>query len=113
MVQGKSEGMEMTRRRYDSFESVRRRAGMGERLGAKDKEYAWYAGGSFEIASRMAMVDTMLKNGLIPDGLIPLVKLYRSYLDQQRKAFLTSVGSDIITKLGVLLGLRDDRISAT
>lgn len=99
------------RRSYDSFESVRKRAGMGERLGAKDKEYAWYAGGSFEIASRMAKVDTILKSGLIPKELIPFVKLYRRYLDQQRKAFFTSVGSDVITKLGVLLGLRDDRIS--
>jgi len=98
-------------RSYDSFESVRKRAGMGERLGAKDKEYAWYAGGSFEISCKMAMVDTMLKHGLISVELVPFVKLYRSYLDQQRKAFFTSVGSDVITKLGVLLGLRDDTIS--
>lgn len=101
----------MTRTRYDSFESIRKRAGMGERLGAKDREYAWYAGGSFEIARKMATVDTMLKNGLITPKLIPFIKLYRSYLDQQRKAFFTSVGSDVITKLGVLLGLRDDTIT--
>jgi len=98
-------------RSYDSFESVRKRAGMGERLGAKDKEYGWYAGGSFEIASKIAVIDTMLKNGLIPKNMTMFIKLYRSYLDQQRKAFFTSVGSDVITKLGVLLGLRDDTIS--
>jgi len=102
--------MEMSKR-YDSFESVRKRAGMGERLGAKDKEYGWYAGGSFEISRKMAMVDTMLKHGLINAKLVPFVKLYRSYLDQQRKAFFTTMGSDVITQLGFLLGLRDDTIS--
>jgi len=105
--------MEMTRRRYESFESVRKKAGMGERLSVKDKEYAYYAGGSFEIARKMAMVDTMLNNGLINPKLLSFVKLYRSYLDQQRKAFFVTIGSDVITKLGILLGLRDDRISAT
>jgi len=59
----------------------------------------------------MAMVDTMLKHGLIHAKLVPFVKLYRSYLDQQRKAFFVSVGSDVITKLGVLLGMKSDAIS--
>lgn len=102
--------MEMSKR-YSSFEVVRQKAGMGERLGNKDKEYAFYAGASYEIARKMAMIDTMLKHGLLPKKLVPFVKLYRSYLDQQRKAFFVSVGSDVITKLGVLLGLKDDRIS--
>lgn len=100
-------------KRYTPFEVVRQKAGMGERLGNKDKEYAYYSGGSFEIGRKMAMVDVMLKNGLISQKMIPLIKLYRSYLDQQRKAFFVTVGSDVITKLGVLLGLKDDRISAT
>lgn len=86
---------------------------MGERLSVKDKEYAWYVGASFRTASKMAMVDTMLKHKLISPELIPFVKLYRSYLDQQRKAFFATIDSDVITKLGLLLGLRDDRISAT
>ena len=99
--------------RYASIEIMRRKAGMGERLGKKDNEYSFYSGGSFEIGRKMAMVDTMLKNKLIPEKMVPFVKLYRSYLDQQRKAFFVTVGSDVITKLGVLLGLKDDRISAT
>ena len=105
--------MTPTKRRYDSFESIRKKAGMGERLSVKDQEYAWYVGASFRTASKMAMIDTMLKHGLIPQQLVPFVKLYRSYLDQQRKAFFVTIDSDVITKLGILLGLRDDRISAT
>lgn len=92
---------------------MRRKAGMGERLSVKDKEYGWYVGARFETASKMAMVDTMLKHNLIPTQFVPFIKLYRSYLDQQRKAFFVTIDSDVITKLGLLLGVRDDRISAT
>ena len=103
----------MSRRRYDSLESIRRKAGMGERLSTKDQEYGWYVGGRFETASKMAIVDTILKHGLIPTQFVPFVKLYRSYLDQQRKAFFVTIDSDVITKLGLLLGVKDDTISAT
>lgn len=98
-------------KRYTSFDVVRQKAGMGERLGNKDREYAYYSGASYEIARKMAMIDTMLKHKVIPEKMVPLIKFYRSYLNQQRKAFFLSVGSDVITKLGVLLGLKDDRIS--
>jgi hypothetical protein len=71
----------------------------------KDREYAYYAGASWPIAQQMAMIDFLLKNSfLIPKETAPYVKLYRGYLDQQRKAWLSSVGSDIITKLGFILG---------
>jgi len=99
---------------YDLFETIRQKTSMSKQIVSnKDKEYAWYSGASFEIASKMAMIDTMLKNGLIPEKFVIFVKLYRSYLDQQRKAFFASVGSDVITKLGFILGLEEDSISAS
>ena len=82
-------------------------------VATKDEEYAYYAGASYEIAHKMAVIDTMLKYGLIPKEQVLLVKLYRAYLDQQRKGFFASVGSTEITKLGFILGLSDDSISAT
>lgn len=77
-----------------------------------DAEYAWYAGASWEIASKIAMVDTILKNGLIPENFVVFVKLYRDYLNQQRKAWFASVGSTEITKLGFIQGEPRRHISA-
>jgi len=92
-------------RNYDLMELIRRKSSMSaDIISKRDAEYAYYAGGSFEIASKIAVIDTMLKNGLLPKEMIIFVKLYRSYLDQQRKAFFASIGSTEITKLGFILG---------
>jgi len=99
---------------YDLMERIRQQASMSRELvSTKDPEYAWYAGGNFEIVSKMALIDTMLKNSLIPENFVIFVKLYRSYLDQQRKAWFASVGSTEITKLGLMLGLERDTVRAT
>lgn len=98
----------------DIMEMVRQKSSMSKQIvSLKDKDYAYYSGASFEIASTMAKIDTFLKYGLLPAKIIPLVKLYRAYLDQQRKAFFASVGCTEISKLGFLLGLENDTISAT
>ena len=95
----------MVKRNYDLIELIRRKSSMSaDIVSKKDPEYGWYAGASFDTASKMAMIDTMLKNKLISPKLIVIVKLYRAYLDQQRKAFFSSVGSTEITKLGFILG---------
>jgi len=92
-------------RRYDLMELIRRKSSMSaDIVKRKDPEYSWYAGASFEIASKLAMIDVFLKNNLLPKQIIPIVKLYRAYLDQQRKAFFASVGSTEITKLGFIQG---------
>lgn len=92
-------------KQYEIMELIRRKASMSSQIVTdKDPEYAWYAGASWDIAHKMATIDMMLKHGLIPKKVVPLAKLYRAYLDQQRKAWLSSVGSDIITKLGFILG---------
>jgi len=86
------------------MELIRRKASMSAQIVTQvDHEYAWYVGANYEIGKKMAMVDTMLKHGLINPKLIPFVKLYRSYLDQQRKAYFSNLCTEI-TKLGFLLG---------
>jgi len=70
-----------------------------------DPEYAWYVGANPEVAEKMATIDTILKIGLIPEKLVPFVKLYRMYLDQKRKAYFSNLCTEI-TKLGFLLGDR-------
>jgi alpha-D-ribose 1-methylphosphonate 5-triphosphate synthase subunit PhnG len=71
-----------------------RQAWQAQIVTGKDREYAWYAGASWKIAEKMAVIDALLKYNLIPEKAVPLVKLYRAYLDQQRKAWLPSVGLD-------------------
>jgi hypothetical protein len=94
---------------YELMELIRRKASMSaEIVSKKDAEYGYYSGANWNIASKMAMVDTILKNNLVTPSFQYLIKLYRSYLDQQRKAFFASVGSTEITKLGFIQG--DPRI---
>jgi hypothetical protein len=82
-------------------------------VATKDKEYAYYAGADLDTAQKMALIDTFIKNGLIPDYMMPMAKLYRDYLNQNRKAFFASIGSSEITKLGFILGIQDDTIRAS
>lgn len=104
----------MSRRASFLMERIRQQASMSRRLvSRKDPEYAWYAGADFYEAIMMARLDTFLKHDLLPKSMVPILKFYRAYLDQVRKAFFASVGCTEITKLGFLLGLEDDRISAT
>jgi len=94
----------LVRRSYDLIELIRRKSSMSaDIVSKKDPEYGWYAGSSLDVARQMAVVDTFLKHGLLPASSIPLVKLYRAYLDQLRKAFLSSTATEI-TKLGFILG---------
>lgn len=101
-------------RKPDIMESIRQKASMSKQIvSLKDKEYAYYSGANFETASTMAKIDVFLKYGLLPQKVVPIIKLFRAYLDQQRKAFFASVGCTEISKLGFMLGLEDDTISAT
>ena len=94
------------RQRYESLEIMRKKASMSQQVvSQKDADYALYAGACLEDADKMAKIDTMLSFGLIPKPYVPVVKLYRAFLNQRRKAFFASVGSTEITKLGFLLGL--------
>lgn len=104
----------MSRRRgkrgYDSLEIVRIKAGMAERVvSEKDQDFGYYTGASLEISSTMAIIDFMLRNDLLRGSLKLLAKLYRDFLNQQRKAFFSSTSSEI-SKLGFMLGVRDDTI---
>lgn len=96
---------------YDLLEFARKKAAWSMQIAAKDQDYASYSGASLEIASKMAAIDTFLKAGLINPKIVPLIKLYRAYLNQQRKAFFCSIGSTEVTKLGFILGIKDQALS--
>jgi hypothetical protein len=101
-------------RRYEALETLRKKASMSQKIvSQKDADYALYAGASYDDADKMAKVDVMLEFGLIPEKYVPFVKLYRAFLNQRRKAFFASVGCTEISKLGFLLGIKDERIKAT
>ena len=104
----------MPAKRYDLLEIIKRKASMSaDIVTSKDPEYAYYSGGAFETVSKIATIDTMLKNELIPKDFIVFVKLYRSYLDQQRKAFFASVRCDVISQLGFIQGDPRTSLKAT
>jgi len=94
----------MPRRTQDFMELVRAKASMSAKITEQDNEYAWYSGASFEIAHKMATLDVLQEYFITDPRMKVLIKLYRAYLNQQRKAFFASVGSTEITKLGFILG---------
>jgi len=96
---------------YDLIEIARRKAAWSMQIAAKDQDYASYSGASLDIASKMAAIDVFLNLGLIDPKIKPIVKLYRAYLNQQRKAFFASIGSTEVTKLGFILGLKEQSLS--
>jgi len=103
----------MVRRTQDFMELVRAKASMSAKIVSdKDAEYGFYAGASWEIAEKMAIIDTIKKAKLLPDSFLPLLEFYRMYLDQKRKAFFASIGSTEITKLGFILGKEGKMLDA-
>ena len=104
----------MVKRNYDLLEIVRRKVSMSAEIVSKiDPDYAHYAGGSFEIGSKIATIDMMLENNLIPQNMRILIKIYREHLNKQRKAFFATIGSTEITKLGFIQGDPRKYVKAT
>ena len=100
-------------RRYETLELIRQKVSMSQQIVAsKDPDYGQYSGASINIASKMALIDTLLKENVFPEQIKPMILFYRSFLDQQRKAFFSSVASEI-TKLGFILGLTHESKSAS
>lgn len=90
---------------YEKVESIRQRSSMSKQIVTqRDAEYAYYAGASLEIANQMADIDFYLKLGLFPKPMETILKVFRSNLNQKRKAFFASVGCTEISKLGFILG---------
>ena len=90
---------------------IRQKSSMSQKVAKKDANFGLYAGGHPDIAAEMAQINVMLEANLIPKPLIPFVKLRYMLLDQLRKAWFASTGSEI-TMLGFLLGLPSDLIHA-
>ena len=87
-------------RRYETLESIRQRSSMSQKLSRKDKEYGKYSGAHMEMARKMALIDVLHNYGFNS----PIIKFYRAFLNQQRKAFFAATCSEI-SKLGFMLGL--------
>ena len=98
--------------RQDSLYEIQQKITMSQKIVKKDKDYGEYAGGSLMINERRAKLLTLKKAGLIPKRLEKLIDFYLIYLDQQRKAFLGSVSTEL-TKLGFILGDERTYISAS
>ena len=98
--------------RQDSLYEIQQKITMSQKIVKKDKEYGEYAGGSLIINNRLAKILTLKKAELIPESLKPLIDFYLIYLDQQRKAFVGSVSTEL-TKLGFILGDERTYISAS
>ncbi len=89
---------------YELMELIRQKKSMAAQISKLDGDYASYAGGSLEISSKIAMIDFLIEEDLLGESFNPLLKLYRSYLFKQRKAFFATAGSTEITKLGFIQG---------
>lgn len=89
---------------YDLMELIKQKKSMAAEISKVDHDYAQYSGGSWEISSTIALIDATIEAGILPSNLIPWLKLYRIYLQKQRKAFFASVGCDVVTKLGFIQG---------
>lgn len=87
---------------------------MSQKLSAKDSEYVNYAGGSFELAKKIALIDLLKEYKILPESFTPIINFYRAYLIKQKKAFFATIGSKELTQLGLLLGMdKGGRIKAT
>lgn len=89
--------------RQDSIFEIRQKTTMSQDLVKKDSDYELYAGADLGTALKIAKIKTLLAVDLIPEEMLPLVKLYLLYLNNKRKAFFGSTSGEI-TKLGFLLG---------
>lgn len=109
--------MSFNKNRSGSFASLQnmfKEITMSQRLSAKDPEYAKYAGGDYETAQKIALIDLIKEKQLLPDYYTPLLDLYRAHLDKQRKAFFATIGSKELTQLGFLIGMdKGGKINAT
>lgn len=98
---------------YAKLERIRQMATMSQQLAKKDPEFSQYAGATWDLAKSMATIDVCIKQNLLPKQITPLLLFYRAYLDQLRKGWFSSEGSNEITKLGLLLGWTNISVRAT
>ena len=90
---------------FTSLKNIFDQISMSQRLSQKDSEYANYAGGSLEIANKIAKIDLCLEKQILPEGFKPLLNIYRDYLIKQRKAFFATIATKELSQLGFLLGV--------
>jgi len=107
--------MEMSRRQasYVDLEIFRKTATWAEQIVNKDSDFQDYAGASFDGAKKMAALDVFLRYLAPNPKICILLKLYRLYLIQMKKAYFSSVIANQWTMLAFLRGKTKHGISAT
>lgn len=96
---------------YD-IEVFRRTATWAEEIVAKDQVYQDYAGAPMDIGDSLASIDICLKYLINDENMRTLIKLYRAYLIQKKKAFFAGILANQITMLAFLKGGRIQTIDA-
>lgn len=91
-------------RRRDLDELIRQKTLLGSQLSRRHPEYLRYAGAYYPNAHKMAIIKFVLDNQLTDNSQKPILKLIYDYLDEDRIAWFTTQGSDILTQLAILVG---------
>jgi hypothetical protein len=95
----------MVRRNRRSEFAVEETVALGGRLAQKHPETVVYSGGLFIQMRKMAAINWVIENKLIPEKWIKPLTLYYKFLDEERKAYFMSEGSDVLTKLSAMVGV--------
>jgi hypothetical protein len=96
---------------YD-IEVFRRTSTWAEQIVTRDHDYMDYAGAPLEIGHRLAVIDIAIKYLISDKDILDLLKLYRAYLIQEKKAFFSGVLANQITMLAFLKGGKVREIDA-
>lgn len=99
-------------RNYDLLETIKIKRSMSASISEVDADYSDYAGADLPTAEALAKIKFCLQEKILPEALTPLLQLGFDYLQQKRKAFFASVGSDVITKLGFIQGAPQKELDA-
>jgi len=102
----------MSRRNSYDVEIFKKTATWAEQIVSRDKDFQDYAGAPMDVGHKLAMIDTALRYLIKEPKLRILLKLYRAYLIQEKKAFFSGVLANQITMLAFLKGGRIKDINA-
>jgi|GEM_PF-3114047 len=95
----------MSRRRNEYDELIRQKTLLGSKLPKIDPDYQLYVGADWLDASTMAGIQFILKSNLVKNPRIrKKLTLIMEYYNQKRKAYFVTWGSDVLTKLAIIIG---------
>lgn len=96
--------MSSFKRRSDYEDFLQLQQTLAQKVSKRDKEFSYYVGADLETGYEMAFLDVVLREKLIlHKKAISILKLYRMFLNQNRKAFFGITISEF-SQLGLILG---------